>query len=362
MSAQLVADFEKRFAGGPRIHGQLRLAAEGPGVTVLFGPSGCGKTTILRSLAGLERPESGRIEFAGQLWLDVEQGVSLSPQRRGVGFLFQQYALFPHFTVAGNVAFGLRDRASAAARRQVADVLARLQIGELAERYPAQLSGGQQQRVALARAIVCQPRLLLLDEPLSALDAPVREQLRGELRRMLIELATPTIVVTHDRVETLALADEVVVVTEGQVRQTGPVHDVFSRPRDPDIAQVVGIETVQPGVVVQASEGLATVEVAGVQLTAVAPQGIGRLVFVCIRGEDVLLVREVVAGTSARNQLAARVTSRVAEGPMIRIGLDCGFALTALVTRPAAEELHLEVGDRVTALIKAPAIHLVGHG
>jgi molybdate transport system ATP-binding protein len=362
MSAQLVADFEKRFAGGPRIRGQLRLPAEGPGVTVLFGPSGCGKTTILRSLAGLERPESGRIEFAGQTWLDAQRGVSLSPQQRGVGFLFQQYALFPHLSVAGNVAFGLRDRGSSAAREQVADVLDRLQIGDLGDRYPAQISGGQQQRVALARAIVCQPRLLLLDEPLSALDAPVREQLRGQLRRMLVEIGKPTIVVTHDRVETLALADEVVVMDGGQVQQAGPVYDVFSRPQNLAIAQVVGIETVEPGIVVAAAEGLATVEVAGVPLTAVAPAGIGRQVFVCIRGEDVLLERGASAGASARNQLAARVTSRVPEGPMVRIGLDCGFSLTALVTRPAAEELHLEVGDRVTALIKAPAIHLVGHG
>ena len=251
--------------------------------------------------------------------------------------------------------------AAHAVDREVAEILARLQVADLADRYPAQISGGQQQRVALARAIVCRPRLLLLDEPLSALDAPVREQLRGHLRRILIELARPAIVVTHDRVETLALADEVVVMTDGQVRQAGPVHQVFSRPRDLAVAQVVGIETVEPGLVVSAGEGLATVEVRGVRLTAVAPPGIGRQVFVCLRGEDVLLQREAATGTSARNQLPARVTSRVSEGPMVRIGLDCGFALTALVTRPAAEELHLQVGDRVTAVVKAPAIHLVEH-
>ena len=361
MSALLVADFEKRYAGGPLVHGALSLPAEGPGVTVLFGPSGCGKTTVLRALAGLERPESGRIAWGEEIWFDAARGLSLSPQRRGIGFLFQQYALFPHLTVADNVAFGLRQPTSAAAQLQWVETLDRLRIGELSNRFPAQLSGGQQQRVALARAVACQPRLLLLDEPLSALDAPVREQLRGELRRMLLEFARPAIVVTHDRVEALALADSVVVITDGQVRQTGPVHEVFSRPRNPAIAQVVGIETVEPGAVLRVAEGLATVEVAGVQLTAVAPAGIGRQVFVCIRGEDVLLLRAVTSGTSARNQLAARVTSRVAEGPMVRVGLDCGFALTALVTRPACEELGLQIGDRVTALIKAPAIHLVGH-
>jgi len=362
MSAELAADFEKRYASGTLVRSTLRLNATGPGVTVLFGPSGCGKTTILRCLAGLERPESGRITFADETWFDASCGVFLPPQRRGVGLLFQQYALFPHLTVAANVAFGLRDRGSAAAQRLVAEILDRLQIGAFAARYPSQLSGGQQQRVALARAIVCRPRLLLLDEPLSALDAPVREQLRGALRRTLVDLGRPSIVVTHDRIETLALADTVVVMTDAGVRQAGPVHEVFSRPRDLDVAQVVGIETVEPGAIVEVRDGLATVEVSGVRLTAVAADYLGRDVFVCIRGEDVLLEREAPTVSSARNRLPARVTSRTAEGPLVRIGLDCGFPLTALVTRPACEELNLQIDDRVTALIKAPAIHLVGHG
>ncbi|HVU86689.1 MAG TPA: molybdenum ABC transporter ATP-binding protein [Pirellulales bacterium] len=361
MNPLLVADFEKRFAAGPAIHGRLQIPAAGAGITVLFGPSGCGKTTILRALAGLERPDAGRIEFAGELWFDAATGVSLSPQRRGVGFLFQHYALFPHLTVGQNVAYGLDRRTDADTEAHVDAILARLQIAELAARYPAQLSGGQQQRVALARALACRPRLLLLDEPLSALDAPVREQLRGELRRLLLELARPTIMVTHDRVEALALADTVVVITEGQVRQTGPVHEVFSRPADRAIARVVGIETVVPGTIESEDAGLVTVKVADVTLTALATAGMGRNVFVCLRGEDVLVQKEAAAGTSARNRLPARVTSRIAEGPMVRVGLDCGFSLTALITRPACDELNLQVGDRVVALIKAPAIHLVGH-
>jgi molybdate transport system ATP-binding protein len=361
MTRALSADFEKRFAGGPTIHGQLQLPAEGPGITVLFGPSGCGKTTILRALAGLERPEAGRIAFGDVLWFDAARGVSLAPQQRGVGFLFQHYALFPHLTVAANVSYGLREPKSRGAQSTAIEILERLKIAELASRYPAQLSGGQQQRVALARTVICHPKLVLLDEPLSALDAPVREQLRGELRRMLLELARPAIMVTHDRVEALALADTVVVITEGQVRQSGPVHDVFSRPSSLPIAQVVGIETVEPGTIVHVDEGLATVDVGGQKLTALAAPGIGKRVFVCIRGEDVLLQKDPSASTSARNRLVARVTSRVDEGPMVRIGLDCGFSLTALVTRPACEELNLQIGDRVTALIKAPAIHLVGH-
>ena len=361
MTALLVADFEKRFAGGPTIHGQLQLPATGPGITVLFGPSGCGKTTILRTLAGLARPDAGSIAFAGELWCDADAGISLSPQRRGVGFLFQHYALFPHLTVARNVSYGLNHRSDADVDAQVNEVLARLQIADLANRYPAQLSGGQQQRMALARTLACRPRLVLLDEPLSALDAPVRERLRGELRRLLLELGKPTIMVTHDRVEALALADTVVVITDGQVRQSGPVHEVFSRPTDRTIAQVVGIETVVPGTVERVDSGLATVRVGNVTILAVATEGIGRKVFVCLRGEDVLVQREVRGSTSARNRLAAHVTSCVLEGPTVRVGLDCGFSMTALITRPACEELNLQIGDEVVALIKAPAIHLVGH-
>ncbi len=259
------------------------------------------------------------------------------------------------------MSYGLPRRKSADAQSQVTQILERLKIGELASRYPAQLSGGQQQRVALARTVICHPKLILLDEPLSALDAPVREQLRGELRRILLELARPAIMVTHDRVEALALADTVVVITDGQVRQAGPVQDVFSRPSSLPIAQVVGIETVEPGTIVHVDDGLATVEVSGHKLIAISPPGLGKHVFVCIRGEDVLLQKDSTASTSARNRLVARVTSRIDEGPMVRIGLDCGFSLTALVTRPACAELNLQLGDRVTALIKAPAIHLVGH-
>ena len=180
-----------------------------------------------------------------------------------------------------------------------------MQIAELATRYPTQLSGGQQQRVALRRTLACEPRLVLLDEPLSALDAPVREQLRGELRRLLLELRKPAIMVTHDRVEALALADTVVVITEGQVRQSGPVHEVFNRPADRAIAQIVGIETVVPGTIVGEDSGLVTVKVGDVTLTALASPGLGRNVFVCLRGEDVLVQKETAATTSARNRLAA---------------------------------------------------------
>ena len=359
MSGQLVASFEKRYAGGATIRAELAQPADGKSVTVLFGPSGSGKTTILRCLAGLERPQAGMIRLGPRIWFDAQKRIDLRPQQRGIGFLFQDYALFPHLNVERNIGYGLTRVSRAERRRRVAELAELLAIQGLGHRYPHQLSAGQQQRVALARAVAPRPGLLLLDEPLSALDAPTRESLRRELRRLLIAFGTPAVIVTHDWTEAIALADDAVVIIDGQVRQRGPIHEVFSRPIDPTVARVVGIETIEPGIVIRSEGGLATVRTANVELLAVAP-GIGPgPVYVCIRGEDVILERGTPMQSSARNQLPARVTWVLREGPMMRVGLDCGFGLTALITRPAGEQLSVREGEMLTALIKAPAIHLV---
>jgi molybdate transport system ATP-binding protein len=199
----------------------------------------------------------------------------------------------------------------------------------------------------------------LLDEPLSALDAPTRLSLRGELRRLLTQLATPAVVVTHDPIEAVALADNAVVLSNGNVLQSGLISEVFSRPATPEVARIVGIETIEPATVESIRDGLATVRTGTVELIALA--GDIRLgpAYLCIRGEEVILERGPTAQSSARNRLAATVTWMSPEGAMIRVGLDCGFRLTALVTRPASEQLLLREGETVTALLKAPSIHLV---
>src|SRR5262245_42649855 len=220
-ATELTAEFEKCFPGGPVIRVELRLPADVFSLTVLFGPSGSGKSTTLRCLAGLDRPERGTIRFGNETWFDAARGIFLPPQRRQIGYLFQDYALFPHLRVAENIGYGLGKVAASERRKRFEEITALLGLVGLEDYYPRQLSGGQQQRVALARALVCRPRLLLLDEPLSALDAPTREQLRHELRHWLTKLAVPGIVVTHDRVETLALGDHVVVMDHGRVRQCG---------------------------------------------------------------------------------------------------------------------------------------------
>ncbi|KAA5541361.1 ABC transporter ATP-binding protein [Roseiconus nitratireducens] len=364
MSDLLVADFQKRFQGVPPIHAELSLPCNSFGITVLFGPSGCGKSTVLRCLAGLERPESGRILFADQPWLDTQRGICLRPQQRDIGFCFQQDALFPHLNVRKNVGFGVTS--SMPERREVVDrALEQFALADVGDRLPHQLSGGQQQRVALARALVRRPRLLLLDEPLSALDANLRDRLRPALRRMLAGFGIPVVMVTHDRVEAMSLADEIVVMRGGRIEQRGSVDEVFTRPRDRTVAQIVGIETIETGVIRELANGIATVEVHGVCLQAVSPRESTRMVHVCIKGEDVTLQRgrdgsgESAGAVSSRNRLSGTVTAVTPEGPLVRVALDCGIRLTSLVTRPACEELALQVGDPVTAWIKASAIHLI---
>lgn len=359
MTAELVAQFEKQFAGEAKIAGELHAPADRFSVTVLFGPSGCGKTTILRCLAGLERPDSGYIRFSEETWFDHAARTFHRPQERDIGFMFQEHALFPHLTVGQNIAYGLRKVAAPERQRTVDALLDDFQLRPLANRYPREISGGQQQRAALARALARRPRLLLLDEPLSALDATLRDEMRGHLRRLLGAFAIPIVLVTHDRSEAIALADQLVVMEAGRVLQRGPVHEVFTHPANLSVARIVGVETVLLGEIVSVTDGLASVDVSGVRLLAVAPAETCRRVHVCIRGEDVILERRRQGESSARNHLSATIRSLTPEGALVRIGLDCGFDLTALVTRPACAELGLAPGEQVTALVKAPAIHLI---
>lgn len=361
MAVALVAEIEKKFPRGAAIAAGFTLQAEAAPVTVLFGPSGAGKTTILRCVAGLERPDSGCIRFGDETWFDGARKLSLPPQARRLGYLFQDYALFPHLTVAQNIGFGVRGTRGER-RVRVASLLRMLHLEGIESRHPLGLSGGQQQRVALARALATQPRILLLDEPLSALDAPTREPLRRELRRVLTACGIPTLLVTHDRVEALALGDRMLVIVNGRICQAGPVHEVFSRPSDLSVARTVGVETVVPGRVLSGGGGLVTVEVGTARVIAFDPGDVEGDVFVCIRAEEVVLERGPLPRTSARNHFSGRVTAINLEGPLLRVVVDCGFPLAALITRPAGADLALAVGDTVTAVVKAMSVHLIQHG
>jgi putative spermidine/putrescine transport system ATP-binding protein len=227
----------KSFADGTRALQPVDLRIEGGETVVLLGPSGCGKTTLLRVIAGLETPDAGgRVRFAGE---DVTE---VPIERRRVGMVFQSYALFPNLTVAGNVEYGLKVRRMPAPERaaRVSEMLEMMRIGPLAARRVDQLSGGQRQRVALARAIAPRPRVLLLDEPLTALDAKLREELRGEIDRLLRGLGITSVYVTHDQAEAMALGDRVAVMTEGRIAQLGTPHQVYFEPADAFVAEFVG--------------------------------------------------------------------------------------------------------------------------
>jgi molybdate transport system ATP-binding protein len=355
MGGQILIDIHKRFPRGPAVAASFSLG-DVP-ITVLFGPSGCGKTTILRCIAGIETPGAGAIRAGRDTWFDSAAGVNLPPQRRRIGYVFQEQALFPHLTVRANIAYGLPRHPSPVAR--VDEMIQLLDLHDLQHRRPAHLSGGQRQRVALARALAPRPQLLLLDEPFASLDAPVREHLRMQLRRLILHAGTPALIVTHDRAEALALGDHIAVMTDGRVRQCGPVQEVFNRPADATIAQAVGMETVADGAILDTRDSLAQVAVGEATLTALNPHHHAGRVLVCIRGEDVTLRRGQPDGESARNRLSGIILTIEPQGPLVRIALDCGFPLTALITRNAREELGLVPGQIVTALIKAPAIHLI---
>jgi molybdate transport system ATP-binding protein len=361
MSAGLEATFNKRFEGGPQIRIDQFAVAAGPGVTVLFGPSGVGKTTVLRCLAGLERPDQGTIRFENEVWFEPSRGAFLPPSKRRLGFVPQEYALFPHLNVEQNIAYGLRELPAADRQTRLSQTLDWLELEPLAKRQPRELSGGQQQRVALARAVARRPKLLLLDEPLSALDSPTRVRLRAELRQLLLQLAVPAILVTHDRNEALALGDQIAVMDAGAIVQQGRVDEVFSHPANVQVAGIVAVETVQPGRVIGNADGLVAVAIGQQKLTALAkdlpPDTTD--VYVCIRAENVILVKGEAPQSSPRNSLEATVLRLTHEVPLVRVDLDCGFPLLAFLTRQACEELALRDSDRVRALIKAPHIHLI---
>jgi molybdate transport system ATP-binding protein len=359
MTPELSAEFERRFPRGPLIQAKMKVPTDSFSITVLFGPSGSGKTTILRCLAGLDLPTRGHICFEAETWFDAARSIFLSPQRRGIGYLSQEYALFPHLTVARNIAFGLGTLEPAQRQQRAREMLRLLGLAGLENRWPRQLSGGEQQRVALARALARQPRLLLLDEPLSALDAPSREHLRRELRQLLAVLCVPAVLVTHDRIEALALGDNVIALDSGRICQSGRVQEVFSHPANLATARITGVDTVEPARIVAMADGLATVAVGPTQLVVLARDAKVGEGYISIRAEDVILEKGTGAPSSARNCLPGQVRTMIREGPMMRIGLDCGFRLTALITNQACLALGLREGELVTALVKAPAIQLI---
>jgi iron(III) transport system ATP-binding protein len=318
MSNDLVlADLVKAFPGGVLAVNYVNLTIQEGQFATLLGPSGCGKTTTLNCIAGLEQPDGGRITVGESILTDVSRKVILPPERRNLGMVFQSYALWPHMTVYDNLAFGLKlKKVPASAQRQrITQALDLVGLAGMAERYPFQLSGGQQQRVALARAVVAEPRVLLLDEPLSNLDAKVREQARFWLRDFQKRLGITAVYVTHDQAEALAISDMVAVMSAGEVLQFAPPKEIYEKPASRFVAEFIGQTSFFDGSVLDASEGLVSVRLpSGPVLKARSSADVraGASVFIAVRAERV----ELVSGSSppSDNTLSARVQSRVYVG------------------------------------------------
>jgi ABC-type Fe3+/spermidine/putrescine transport system ATPase subunit len=312
--------------------GPVSLDVPANRVLVVLGPSGAGKTMLLETIAGLRVPQSGQISLAGT------NITGLPPERRRIGLVFQDAALFPHLTVKDNVGFGPR-ASRATSPDGSGDLLRQLGIEHLADRSPRSLSGGERQRVALARALAIKPGLLLLDEPLSALDQPTREDMRSLLRQLLTELEIPAAHVTHDRDEALSIGDDLAVIVGGQLRQTGPAAKVAAEPDDPDVARLLGWSELGHGT---AASGTARIGL--LVLRDAEAAGLRGPVQVFYRPEDVQLSRPA-ADTSPGASLTAQVERILLTRPLARITLSCDPPITALMLHRDIDRLRLGVGD-----------------
>ena len=323
----------------------------------LIGPSGAGKTTFLRLVDLLERPTSGAVYFDG-LDTSASEKVRLDIRRR-MAIVFQKPTVF-NASVYDNVAYGLRVRKEKEAdlHRKVTSALHTVGLSDLESRNARTLSGGEVQRVALARSMVIEPDVLLLDEPTANLDPVATARIEKLISRVIQELNTTVIMTTHDMLQGQRLADRIGVLMDGEILQTGNPEEVFSLPRNREIAELVGVENILEGRITSNEEGMVTVDIGGNVVEGVSGLGPGQAVCACIRPEEVTLALSPPA-TSARNCFPGKITRMVSFGPLVRVEVDCGFPLVALVTRRSVEELDLRGGGRIYASFKATGVHIL---
>lgn len=332
---------------------QAELEVKRGELLALLGPNGAGKSTLLRCLAGLAPIDTGRVVIDDLVVDEPASDTFVEPESRPIGFVFQNYLLFENMTVLENVAYGLRARKSpkADARRVAGEWLERVGLADYAGQRPRALSGGQAQRAALARALATNPRLLLLDEPLAALDAGTRSSVRRDLRHHLESFEGMRILVTHDPVDAYALADRVAILDAGRIVQVGTLAEVTAHPRSRYVADLVGVNLVT-GVV---SDGVLTTAAGAHVVIADALPGPS---FAVIRPPSISLVREPFAGSSARNRWAGTITDVDRLGDRVRVGIDGSLPLTAEITVAALDALQLRPGDEIYASVKATDIEV----
>ncbi|MDV4342511.1 ATP-binding cassette domain-containing protein [Methanoculleus sp. YWC-01] len=321
----------------------------------IVGPSGAGKTVLLEAIAGLHQPDSGRILLRGT------EITALPPDRRKVALVYQDYSLFPNMRVIENVSYGLRVQGMGKkeARTEVAPLLERFGIAHLADRYPGTLSGGEQQRVALARAVAVKPDILLLDEPLSALDPVTQEKFIDDLRRLHREDGLTIVQVSHSRREAHFLATRMAVIIDGTLVDEGEANVVLNAPKSREVASFIGVENILDGTVTANDGGHATVDAGGRTIEAVTEAAAGEEVSLCIRADDVIVAVEDGRRSSARNTMAGTILQVVENGPVAEVKVDAGVELTAVLTRRSVRDLSLVPGTSVTLSVKATAIHVI---
>ena len=320
----------------------------------LAGPSGAGKTSILRMVAGTHTPTAGLIRFGEEVWLDRKRGVLVPSERRRCGYVPQDHALFPHLPAWRNVAYGLRSRSRGDRQARALELLERFGLAGRANARPAELSGGERQRVALARALAIEPRVLLLDEPLGALDSRTRAAASRELSAVLADAEMPAILVTHDFHEAALLGQRVAIIDGGRVLQQGSAEQLATAPVSAFVAEFTG-SVVLTGRARRDSDGLTVIELDGGGSASATDPGEGPVAISVFPWEITLGPAGEPAHDSAQNRLAARVQSITAVGNRVRVGLDAGQPLVAEITQAAADDLRLHVGAAVTASWKATA-------
>ncbi len=354
---------ERRTAGATSF--LLDVSIEAPsGITILFGPSGAGKSTLLDCIAGLSQPDEGRIAAGDDVLFDSASRINIPAPKRRIAYVFQTLALFPHLSAEENVAYGLRDLPQEDRRERVAAILKAFGVQNLRSQKPGRISGGEKQRIALARSLVTEPRVLLLDEPLTGLDAELKAAIVDDLRAWNAAKEIPILYVTHSRDEVDALGERVIALENGRVVSAGAPMDVLNAPRRKKLAQAAGFENLLSATVLdlRESDGVMRVRLGDSPCEIEVPLGYavpGTRVQIAVRAGDILLATERPRGLSARNVMEGRIISLELRGTMVVARVDCGVAFIVHITPGAARALELSAGHRVWLVLKTHSCHLV---
>ena len=363
---RLLANFRKRLA----TQGQdfvLEIGFEAPpGITILYGPSGAGKTTLLDCVAGLATPDAGSVSVGDRILFHASTRINVPVAQRRAGYVLQSLALFPHMTVAQNVAYGLRHLSHGERMQRVASILGAFRIAHLAQRSVREISGGEGQRVALGRTLVTDPEILLLDEPLAALDTPTKSQIIEDLREWNRAHRIPILYVTHSREEVFALGERVIVLDAGRIVAQGTPHEVVSAPLQETVAQLADFENAFDAIVdaVRPDRGTMTCRISGdggplLLETPLVRGGVGTALRVGIRAGDILLATSPPVGLSARNVIPGRISSLQQRDVIVSARVKCRVEMEVHLTMAARDSLQLAAGREVWLVIKTHSCHLM---